>query len=138
LHFAILPVLLSLMGIVAGYADDPDEIAAIKQTALDYMQAWYRGDAQRMKACLHKKLAKRSLVGVFGEPGLRHTTAADMTRYTNNGYGTHLYRKGQKIDVVVLDHYKNIASVRVTSPHYYEYLHLAKIDGKWVILNALY
>ena len=138
MRLVVLPVLLSLIGIATVHAEDPDEIDAIKKTAFDYMQAWYQGDAQKMKASLHKKLAKRSLVGVSGEPGLRHTTASDMIRYTDIGYGTNLYRKGQKIDVVVLDYYKNIASVKVTSPHYYEYLHLAKIDAKWVILNALY
>ena len=138
MQLVILPLLLSLMGITTVHADEPAEIAAIKKTALDYMQSWYRGDAQTMKACVHKKLAKRSLVGFFGEPGLRHTTASDMIRYTDIGYGTSLYRKGQKIDVRVLDYYKNIASVKVTSLHYYEYLHLAKIDGKWVLLNALY
>ena len=138
MQLVILPVLLSLLGGATVHAVEPAEIAAIKKTALDYMQSWYQGDAQTMKACVHKKLAKRSLIGVFGEPGLRHTTASDMIRYTDIGYGTSLYRKGQKIDVRVLDYYKNIASVKVTSLHYYEYLHLAKIDGKWVILNALY
>lgn len=138
MQLVILPVSLSLMGIATVHADEPAEIAAIKKIALDYMQSWYRGDAQTMKASVHKKLAKRSLVGVFGEPGLRHTTASDMIRYTDSGYGASLYRRGQKIDVMVLDYFKNIASVKVTSPHYYEYLHLVKIDGKWVILNALY
>ncbi len=45
----------------AVHAGNPDEIAAIKKTARDYMEGWYQGDVQRMKNCLHEKLAKRSL-----------------------------------------------------------------------------
>ncbi len=118
--------------------ENPEDITAIKQTARNYMESWYQGDTKRMESSLHKKLAKRSLKGNYGEPGLRHTTASDMIRYTENGYGIKLWQEGHKIEVIVLDYYKNIASVKVIAPHYYEYLHLAKIDDKWVILNALY
>ncbi len=119
-------------------AGNPDEISAIKKTALDYMESWYEGDADRMKSSLHKKLAKRSLKGLYGEPTMRHTTASDMILFTRQGYGKSLWRKGQKIEVIILDHYKNIASVLVVAPHYHEYLHLGKIEDKWLILNALY
>jgi hypothetical protein len=33
-------------------------------------------------------------------------------------------------DVVVLDIYRNIATVRVISPDFVDYLHLAKLDGQ--------
>lgn len=134
----ILPMVLSLMCATVAQAQDLDEVSAIMKTAMDYMESWYQGDAKKMKESLHKQLAKRSLKGYLGEPALRHTTASDMIRYTTNGYGKTLWEKGQKIEIVVLDFYKNIASVKVIAPHYYEYLHLAKIDSKWVILNALY
>ena len=91
-----------------------------------------------MKESLHKKLAKRSLKGMMGEDELRHTTASDMISYTKSGYGERLQQKDLNIEVIVLDYFKNIANVKVTTPHYYEYLHIAKIEGKWVILNALY
>jgi ABC-type proline/glycine betaine transport system ATPase subunit len=119
-------------------AGNPDEISAIKKTAMDYMESWYEGNVDRMKDSLHKKLAKRSLKGPFGEATLSQTTASDMLIFTKQGYGKSLWQKEQKIEVIVLDHYKNIASVKVVAPHYYEYLHLAKIEDKWVILNALY
>ena len=134
----ILPLSLLVMCASIVRADGEDDLAAIRQTAMDYMAAWYRGDADTMKACLHKKLAKRSLRGFFGEPDLRHTSASDMVRYTINGYGLNLWPEGGRIEVTILDHFKQIASVRVTSPNYYEYLHLAKIEGRWVIVNALY
>src|SRR4051812_5524314 len=33
--------------------------AAIKATALDYIQGWYDGDAERMERAVHPDLAKR-------------------------------------------------------------------------------
>ena len=75
---------------------------------------------------------------MWGENELRHTTASDMVSYTRSGYGERLWQQGLNIEIVILDCYKDIASVKVTTPHYYEYLHLAKMEDKWVIINALY
>ena len=121
------------------HAGSPDEISAIKKTAMNYMEAWYQGDAERMKGSLHSNLAKRSLREAHGsKKELRLTTASDMVSYTESGYGKNLWRENYNIEVIVLDFYKNIASVKVIAPHYLEYLHLVKIDEKWIIVNALY
>ena len=103
------------------------------------MEGWYQGDAKRMKTSLHKKLAKRSLQEGYGNNrALRLTSASDMVAYTQHGYGTGLWQKGMQIEVIVLDRFKDIATVKVVTPHYYEYLHLAKPGDRWVIVNALY
>jgi Putative lumazine-binding len=138
MHYVIVAIMMILIWIPTVPADSGIDISSIKKTATTYMNAWYQGDTRGMKTSLHKKLAKRSLKGMMGENELRHTTASDMISYTQSGYGKHLWHKDLKIDVVVLDYFKDIASVKVTTPHYYEYLHIAKIEGKWVILNALY
>ena len=116
-----------------------EEGAAITQTALNYMEGWYQGDAKRMRASLHPKLAKRSLQQGHGRrKALRLTSASDMLAYTKSGYGQGLWRKDLKVEVIVLDVFNDIASVKVVTPHYYEYLHLAKTDEEWVIVNTLY
>lgn len=38
----------------------------------------------------------------------------------------------------MLDIADNIASVKVVSQPFVDYLHLAKLDGRWSIVNALY
>ncbi len=135
----IFSTILILMCVSTVHAGGSDEITAIKETAMNYMDSWYKGDADRMKESLHPELAKRSTRDAYdGKKELRQTSATDMFLYTKSGYGVNLWRKNYKIEVVVLDHYKNIASVKVIAPHYLEYLHLLKKDGKWVILNALY
>jgi len=127
-------IILFLIFIPTAKAWSSDELPAIKQTALNYMESWYQGDAKKMKANLHKKLAKRSLQ--YGE--LKQTKASSMVAWTRDGVGRGLWRDDLNIEVIVLDYYKNIASVKVITPHYYEFLHLMKTDKKWVIINALY
>ncbi len=41
-----------------------DDLEAIRQVVLDYIQGWYEGDAQRMRRCLHSELAKHALVRI--------------------------------------------------------------------------
>ena len=43
-----------------------------------------------------------------------------------------------RIEVIVLDYFEDIASVKVVTPHYYEYLHLATLGKQWIIVNTLY
>ena len=38
------------------------DLAAIKQTALDYIEGWYEGSAERMERALHPELAKRIVI----------------------------------------------------------------------------
>ncbi len=49
-----------------------------------------------------------------------------------------LWENDMNIEVIVLDHFKDIAAVKVITKHYYEYLHLVRLGKKWVIVNALY
>lgn len=135
----ILVTLALLIPASAIDAADPDEIAAITATALDYMEGWYQGDAKRMKASLHPKLAKRSLEARSGgKRALRRSSASDMVAYTQHGYGVGLWQESYTIEVKVLDVFKDIATAIVVAPHYMEYLHLAKTGERWVIVNTLY
>ncbi len=138
----IFSIILLLMCATTVQAENADRLAAIKETAFNYMDSWYQGDKKRMKMCLHKKLAKRSLrYFPSGKRDLRHTKRSEMVMYTGGGYGKDLWRENLNIEVIVLDFYKNIASVKVITPDYYEYLHLAKMNDKennWIIINAIY
>jgi len=120
-------------------AEDVNDISAIEKTARTYMESWYQGDAEKMGEVLHKDIAKRSLQpGDSENNDLRKITASDMISWTRSGYGKPLWTNDMDIKVTVLDFRNNIASVKVITKHYYEYLQLSKIDDKWLIINALY
>jgi len=43
-----------------------------------------------------------------------------------------------KNEIIILDVYKNTASVKAISAQYIDYVHLAKYNGKWKIVNVLW
>jgi hypothetical protein len=108
--------------------------AAITATVLDYFEGWFEADTARMEAALHPRLAKRSPAnGRWNED-----SAAEMIEATANGVGRSRDRGERRIDVDVIEVYQDIATVVVHSNVYREYLHLARTDGDWKIVNALW
>ena len=133
-----LAVLLALLPLVPGalHAQSPADSAAITQTALDYIEGWYEGDAERMQRALHPELAKRM---VSGDPSnLNHMTAEQLVAVTQAGYGTRTPEAERRSDVSILDIYENVACVRVDAKDWIDYLHVVKFDNQWVIINVLW
>jgi hypothetical protein len=108
------------------------ETDAITQTVLDYFQGWFDGDAERMARALHRDLAKRRA----GEE-LGITTKERMVELTAQGEGRADAADG-RIDVVVEDVYKDMASATVHTATYHEYVHLVRTAEGWRIANALW
>lgn len=117
-----------------------DDLAAIRQTALDYIQGWYEGDAERMRRSLHPDLAKRAILrdSQTGAERFSHLTHQRMVDKTEQGGGTEVPPEKRYYDVAILDVYGEIASARVESYQYIDYLHLARSEGRWVIVNVLW
>ncbi len=113
---------------------------AIRQTALDYVEGWYEGDADRMKRSLHPSLVKRAIKADVpnGVPYLNYLTREEMVAGTMDGGGTHVPADERIYDIEILDVYEEIASVKAVNPDWIDYLHVVKIQGKWVIANVLY
>jgi putative lumazine-binding protein len=117
-----------------------NDLAAIRQAALDYMQGWYEGDAERMRRSLHPELAKRAILRDIqsGEQRFYSLSCEQMVEKTRQGGGTDTPSDKRYYDVSVLDVYGDIASVRANSCDYVDYLHLARSEGRWVIVNVLW
>jgi hypothetical protein len=137
-------VLLSLLAI--GAADiraqtnvaDADKIA-IRQTALDYIEGWYEGNAERMEKALHPELAKRIVRNSpEGRSRLDQMGAMTLVQYTRGGGGKNTPKDKQEKDVTILDVFGNTASVKVVASDWIDYLHVAKFNGRWVIVNVLW
>jgi hypothetical protein len=60
IRFALILVLLTFASTASAQTGvSAADAAAIKQTALDYIEGWYEGNAERMERALHPELAKR-------------------------------------------------------------------------------
>jgi hypothetical protein len=113
---------------------------AIRQTALDYAEGWYEGDADRMERALHPDLAKRALMldPRTGKGKIDHIGAMGLVQAVRKGYGTKTPTEQRRADVTILDVYGNAASVKVEMHDWIDYIHMSKLDGRWVIVNVLW
>ena len=113
--------------------------AGIRQTALDYIDGWYTGDGARMERALHPELAKRIVrTNDQGRSQLGQQSAMTLVIGTRAGGGKDTPVAQRKEDVTILDIYQNAASAKVYAAGWVDYLHLAKWNGLWVIVNVLW
>ena len=119
-------------------AASPEDLAAIKATALDYAEGWYTGDAARMEKALSPDLAKRVIMVRDGKSKVENMSAMGLVQGTRSGYGTKTPKDQQQADVTILDVFGNAASVKIVMSGWVDYLHEGKVNGQWVIINVLW
>jgi len=119
-------------------AQSAGDSAAIRATALDYIEGWYTGDAARMERALHPKLAKRIVQQKDGAFMLGDMTAEQLVGATKAGYGTRTPAAEQQKDVTILDVFRNAAVVKIVARDWVDYLQVAKWEGDWKIVNVLW
>ena len=132
--FVILPCLAPRLT-----AQTAADSAAIRAAALDYIDGWYTGDAARMERALHPELAKRIVMtDSTGRSTLGQMSALTLVQKTRAGYDKDLPASQKREDVRILDIFQNTASVRIDAGTWVDYLHVAKWNGRWVIVNVLW
>ena len=113
--------------------------AAIRATALDYIEGFYTGDAARMERALHTDLKKRIVERKPGEAEtLQEMTAEQLVQMTAGGGGKQMPDEQKRADVTILDIYGGMASVKIVAGIWVDYMHIAKVDGDWKIVNVLW
>jgi hypothetical protein len=132
-------VLLLLAFVPSTRAQSAADSAAIKQTALDYIEGWYEGNGERMERALHPDLAKRIVrTNKEGQSQIMQMSAMGLVLGTRRGGGKNTPKESQQKDVTILDAFENAASVKVVASDWVDYLHMAKFNGRWVIVNVLW
>jgi hypothetical protein len=136
----IIPVLLIVVAapVFAQTTASPEDLAAIKATALDYAEGWYTGDAARMEKALSPDLAKRVIMVRDGKSKVENMTAMGLVQSTRAGHGAKTPKEQQQADVTILDVFGNAASVKLVMSGWIDYLHIGKVNGQWVIINVLW
>jgi Putative lumazine-binding len=119
-------------------ADDTEAITAV---ARDYVEGYFDGDESRMRRCLHPELVKRTIwhdpAGGGWSLG-RPSDAEAMIGWARDGVGSTAVAHGLPIQITIEDVFRHIASVKVLLQPFMDYLHVAKIGDRWLIVNVLW
>lgn len=136
----ILILSLLIIACVGGiHAQRVDDKAAITATALDYIEGWYEGNTERMERALSPDLAKRIVrTNDRGQSQILQMTAMGLVQSVKKGGGKDTPKDRQQKDVTILDIFGNAATVKIIASDWIDYLHVAKSNGRWVIVNVLW
>jgi hypothetical protein len=116
------------------------DLAVIKAAALDYAEGCYEAKPERMERALHPELAKRIVRNDAntGRSVLDNMGATTLVNIVARGCAKNTPPERQQKDVTVLDVYGGAASVKLVMDGWIDYLHVAKFNGRWVIVNVLW
>ena len=113
---------------------------AVRQAALDYVEALYEVDTMRVVRSVHPALTK---YGYYMRDGTYRGGA--MTYDGLKQLALRWNRDPQRVDpetavkeVVVFDVLDKTASAKIVAHWGVDYMHLAKVDGRWMIRNILW
>ena len=135
-------LVLSLVSVASLHAQSTPtaaDSAAIRRAGLDYIEGYYEGDGERMERAVHPELAKRIVrTNEQGHSQLGQMSAMTLIAGTRGGGGRDMPVVERRADVQILDIYENAASARIDASGWVDYLHLARWNGSWVIVNVLW
>ncbi len=140
MRFVLLTVVVLAIGAGSAGAQTAADTGAIRAIALDYAEGWYEGNGARMARAVHPELVKRIVMwdSVSKRSVIQTMGATALVNGTFRGFGKDTPADRQEKAVSVLDVFQNVASVRVTMADWIDYLQVAKVEGRWVIVNVLW
>ncbi|MBK8805281.1 MAG: nuclear transport factor 2 family protein [Bacteroidales bacterium] len=106
-----------------------------KEAVFNYVAGWYSGNKEQMILALHPQLEKRQVVSDVSVSSVSYSW---MLNAQDNCWGCLSDVKKGKKEITILDESENIATARLFSNSFYDYLHLVKFDGYWKVLNAVW
>jgi len=146
----ILTVLTAFVLVVSAFGQQPGEISpgirkhsptedSIRAMALDYSDGYYSGNGDRMSRAIHPDLNKAfpRYIARTGMIALNYSTYSSLVEasYAKAGF---LPDTARHISVSILYIDPPVATVRVNSAQFNDYLQMIRINGEWKIINVLW
>jgi hypothetical protein len=112
----------------------------IVAAALDYIEGWYNAAPDQTERSLHPHLAKRRVATEAGRDRLDQMSAMELVHYMRaKAERGDITAEDQRVSgIKVLDVFGNAATLRLDMADWIDYVHLAKINGEWKIVNVLW
>ena len=134
-------VVVALMLLAAPVAaQTAADSAGVREAALDYLNAIYNADTALVYRSVRPELAKRGYYiprngSVYANEPMTFAELVETARTWNAAKkDTSTWPK----EVRILDILNQTASAKVTARWGVDYMHLAKYNGKWMIVNILW
>ena len=114
---------------------------AVRAAAMDYIEALYQAQPDRIARSVHPKLTK---LGFSKKQGASEYSESPMTYDQLFNLAGSWNKDGKRPiatapkEVVVYEVLDQTASAKITALWGIDYMHLAKYDGKWKIINILW
>jgi hypothetical protein len=136
-----LSALLFLFSFTAGEVrgQSADE-QAIRECALNYLEGWYSADTARMAMALSKDLAKKGFLTnpQTGELHIAPASYDQMLQWVGQKPDQLAQNPHIKREVHIIEVGELIAMVKTVTPDFIDYLHMAKVEGRWKIYHAVW
>lgn len=135
---------LSVVSAVSGQTSDrnknTDEKELIRRAVLDYVEGVYEVDPSKIERSIHPELAKRGFFVKRGETAYSEAkmTFPQLVELSKNYYAKNKPPQNAPKDIVIFDVLDQTATVKLTATWGVDYMHLAKYNGKWMIVNVLW
>jgi hypothetical protein len=111
-----------------------EESSAVRATVTNYIEAYYTGDARRMDQTLHPHYLKHM---IHGDIPMREKTGFQMVQEVRSHGVPDIPQVDRTEQISVLDVAGDIASAKLVTPGWVDYVTLSKLDGQWKILSVV-
>jgi hypothetical protein len=136
-----LAMALLIAGPVVAQQDANADREAVRQAVLDYVEGIYNVEPARIERSVSPNLAKLGFYRPPAEtayrPG-RSMAFQQLVEIAKNFNKEGKLRKDAPKEIEIYDVMDQTATVKLTADWGIDYMHLAKIDGKWMIMNVLW
>ncbi len=129
------------------FAQTPIDSTQIKETVLNYLEGMETNNPQSIEKAMHPDLAKRTVEkNKEGVEYPANMSAASLIGYSKDFDFTLFYKADVDpeepliSEVIIYDLSNGIASVKAVTNkfEFVDYIHLAKLNGEWKIINILW
>lgn len=120
---------------IADHIQAPEsDLDAIASAALDYLEGYVLADSERHARAYHPEAIKRRYTededGVFSMINLSPRVMSDYAATQTPS------DEADRAEIFIDDVSQDIASVRVHSPRWVDFLHIVKARGEWKLLHV--
>ena len=111
-----------------------DDVSAVRVTVTNYIEAYYTGDTRRMEQTLHPHYLKHM---IHADIPMREKTGQQMVQEVRSHGAADIPQAERTEQVTVLDVAGTIASAKLVTPGWVDYITLSKSGGEWKILSVV-